>query len=289
VTGDGRQGDRERGKEGDRELGDRGQGMDFDQAFGYAGIFLAALIAGAINAIAGGGSLVSFPALVGFGVPTILANTTNNAALVPGSIAGMIGFWDEVKRSKKLVAFLAAPSLVGGLLGAYILANTSENLFRQLTPFLILFATLLFAGRDFFTKWTRRGARDGEIASSLAMTSAGGVAGFILQLVIATYGGFFGAGQSIMMMAAFSIMGVRDIHEINGMKTASAVIVNGVALIFFITQGLIIWHLAIWMGIGAMIGGYFAARISKRIDQNVLRWTVIAIGLVVSGVLFWRG
>ena len=258
--------------------------MDANQVIGYVVIFLAALAAGAINAIAGGGSLVSFPALVGFGVTAKLANTTNNAALWPGSIAGMFGFWEEVKRAKKLVALLAVPSLVGGLLGAYILAQTPENVFRQLTPFLILFATLLFAGRDFFTKLTRRGADETD-----HITGVGGVAGFVLQLMIATYGGFFGAGQSIMMMAAFSIMGVRDIHEINGIKTASAVIVNGVALIYFISQGLIIWHLALWMGVGAIIGGYVAARISKRVNQNVLRWTVIAIGLIVSVVLFLRG
>lgn len=262
--------------------------MDISQIPGYVGIFMAAIAAGAINAIAGGGSLVSFPALVAFGAATgitaKLANTTNNAALLPGSVAGMFGFWQEVKRSKKLVAFLAIPSLTGGLLGAYILSQTPDALFRQVTPFLILFATLLFAGRDFFTKLLRRGA-----AESDHITGAGGAAGFILQLIIATYGGFFGAGQSIMMMAAFGIMGVRDIHEINGMKTASAIIVNGVALIYFITQNLIIWHLAIWMGIGAVIGGYAAARISKRIDQNVLRWTVIAIGLLVSVVLFLRG
>lgn len=257
--------------------------MDPNQIIGYIGIFLAALAAGAINAIAGGGSLVSFPALVAFGVPAKLANTTNNAALWPGSISGMIGFWEEVKRAKKLVAFLAIPSLIGGLLGAYILVQTPPDLFRQLTPFLILFATLLFAGRDFFSKMTRRGA-----AESDHITGAGGAVGFILQLIIATYGGFFGAGQSIMMMAAFSIMGVRDIHEINGLKTASAVIVNGVALIVFISQGLILWNLALWMGVGAIIGGYLAARISKRINQNVLRWVVIAIGLIVSLVLFLR-
>lgn len=261
--------------------------MDTTQILGYIGIFFAAMAAGAINAIAGGGSLVSFPALVGFGatagITEKLANTTNNAALVPGSIAGMFGFWDEVKRSKKIVAFLAVPSLIGGLLGALILSRTPDALFSRLTPFLILFATLLFAGRDFFTKLARRGGDETD-----HITATGGVAGFILQLVIATYGGFFGAGQSIMMMAAFSIMGVRDIHEINGIKTASAIIVNGVAFIFFVTQGLIIWHLAIWMGIGAVIGGYVAARISKRIDQNVLRWTVIAIGLIVSLILFLR-
>lgn len=262
--------------------------MDLTQVVGYIGIFFAAVAAGAINAIAGGGSLVSFPSLVAFGAATgvtaKLANTTNNAALVPGSVAGMIGFWEEVKRSRNLVALLAVPSLIGGLLGAVILSRTPDNVFRQLVPFLILFATLLFAARDFFTKLTRRGAGESD-----KITGAGGVTGFVLQLIIATYGGFFGAGQSIMMMAAFSIMGVRDIHEINGIKTASAVIVNGVALIFFMTQGLIIWHLAIWMGVGAVVGGYLAARISKRLNQNVLRWTVITIGLIVSVVLFLRG
>jgi uncharacterized membrane protein YfcA len=258
--------------------------MDTNEIIGYVVLFLAAVAAGAVNAIAGGGSLISFPALVGFGIPAKFANTTNNAALWPGSIAGMVGFWEEVKRAKKLVAFLAVPSFIGGLLGAYILAQTPENIFRQLTPFLILFATLLFAGKDYFNRLTRRGSPDSD-----HITGAGGVAGFVLQLIIATYGGFFGAGQSIMMMAAFSIMGVRDIHEINGIKTASAVIVNGVALAYFITQDLIIWNLAIWMGIGAIIGGYLAARISKRINQNVLRWTFIAIGFIVSMVLFIRG
>jgi len=258
--------------------------MDINQILGLVGLFLAAAAAGAINAIAGGGSLVSFPSLVAYGIAAKLANTTNNAALWPGSVAGMFGFWEEVKRAKRLVAFLAIPSLLGGLFGAFLLARTPENLFRALTPFLILFATLLFAFGGRITKLVRRGA-----AESDHITAAGGIIGFLFQLVIATYGGYFGAGQSIMMMSAFSIMGVRDIHEINGLKTASAVIVNGVALIVFITQGLVIWHLALWMGVGAILGGYFAARISKRVDQKVLRWTVIVIGLVVSVVLFIRG
>jgi uncharacterized membrane protein YfcA len=222
--------------------------------------------------------------LVAFGVPAKLANTTNNAALWPGSIAGVVGFWEEVKRSRRLVAFLAVPSFIGGFLGAVLLSNTSEETFRSIVPFLILFATLLFAARDWITRLTRRGASQAD-----NITLGGGITGFVFQLLIATYGGYFGAGQSIMMMAAFSIMGVRDIHEINGLKTASAVIVNGVALVVFISQGLIIWNLAIWMGLGAILGGYFAARISKRINQNILRWTVIVIGLIVSAVLFIRG
>lgn len=261
--------------------------MNISEILALAGLFFAAMAAGAINSIAGGGSLISFPALVAYGatnsISQKMANATNNAALVPGSIAGVIGFWQEVKRSKKLVAFMAVPSLAGGLLGAILLASTPEEIFQRIVPFLILFATLLFAGRDQINKLTRRGAAETD-----QITATGGVIGFIFQLVIATYGGYFGAGQSLMMMAAFSIMGLRDIHEINGLKTASAVMVNSVALIFFATQGLIVWNIGLWMACGAIIGGYFAARISKRIPQKYLRWTVIVVGLTVSAVLFVR-
>lgn len=279
--------------------------MNITDILGLVGLFFAAMAAGAINAIAGGGSLVSFPSLVAYGIThdigQIVANATNNAALVPGSVAGVIGFWDEVKRSRRLVAFLAIPSIVGGLLGAILLARTPEEIFRRIVPFLILFATLLFAGRDYVNKLShviahtasrfapcamtcaRRGAADTD-----QITMTGGIIGFVFQLVIATYGGYFGAGQSLMMMAAFSIMGLRDIHEINGLKTASAVIVNSVALVFFATQGLIVWNVGLWMACGAIVGGYFAARISKRINPQVLRWIVIAIGFIVSAILFIR-
>lgn len=262
--------------------------MDLSQFFGLGILFFAAMAAGAVNSIAGGGSLISFPALVAYGavndISARLANATNNAALVPGSVAGVFGFWEEVKRSKRLIAFMAIPSIVGGLLGAFLLASTPEDTFRRLVPFLILFATLLFAGRDYVTRLTRRGAAEHD-----SVTLAGGIVGFVFQLLIATYGGYFGAGQSLMMMATFGVMGLRDIHEINGLKTASAVMVNSVALIFFATQGLIVWNVGLLMACGAIVGGYFAARISKRINQNVLRWTVILIGLIVSAVLFWRG
>src|SRR5581483_9937948 len=150
--------------------------MDINQILGLVGLFLAAAAAGAINAIAGGGSLVSFPSLVAYGIAAKLANTTNNAALWPGSVAGMFGFWEQVKRARKLVAFLAIPSLLGGLFGAFLLASTPEDTFRRLTPFLILFATLLFATRDWFTRLMRRGAPESD-----HITLSGGVIGFVFQ------------------------------------------------------------------------------------------------------------
>ncbi len=257
--------------------------MDPSLILGLVGLFLAALFGGAVNAIAGGGSLIAFPALVAFGVPTIVANATNTASLWPGSLGSVFGFWEEVTQQKKLLLFLLIPSLIGGLLGAFILVSTPEAVFKRVVPFLVLFATLLFAGRDWITR--AFGAKsDGEEHISLA----GGLWGFLFQVAIATYGGYFGAAQSIMMMASFSIMGLRDIHRINGLKTAMALSINGIALILFAYRGIVNWPLGILMGAGAIIGGFAAARISKRVDQKLLRQVVIVIGLLVTVWLFLR-
>lgn len=244
------------------------------------------MAAGSVNAIAGGGSLISFPALIAFGVPPNLpnaqkiANATNNAALLPGSIGSVFGFLDEIKEQRGLFLALALPSAIGGLLGAVLLANTPEAVFKRLVPFLVLFATLLFAGSSRITRFFRH--RDGSERIGLV----GGIWGILFQLVIATYGGYFGAGQSIMMMGSLSIMGLTDIHRINGLKTALAVVINGIAFIFFALSGLILWNLAVVMGVGAVIGGYGAARVSKRVDQRLLRQLVILIGFAVSAWLF---
>jgi uncharacterized protein len=245
------------------------------------GLFLAAVLGGALNAIAGGGSLISFPSLVAYGVLTVPANATNTAALWPGSIGSVLGFWHEVKQQWRLVLLLLVPSLGGGLLGALVLVSTPEALFRRVVPFLVLFATLLFAGRNWFSR-----AAHGTTGGQDHVTRNGAVWGILFQIVIATYGGFFGAGQSIMMMASLSIMGLRDIHRINGLKTAMAVSVNGIALALFAAKGIVVWQLALLMGAGAIIGGFSAARLSKRISQSALHGFVIAVGVCVSIWLF---
>jgi uncharacterized membrane protein YfcA len=245
-------------------------------------LFIAGLLGGALNAIAGGGSLISFPSLVAYGMLTVPANATNTAALWPGSIGGVLGFWQEVRKQGKLVSLLLVPSLLGGLLGAYVLVSTPESIFRRVVPLLVLFATLLFAARDWFTRISKASPEGGEEHISLV----GGIWGILFQIAIATYGGYFGAGQSIMMMASLSIMGLRDLHRINGLKTALAVSVNGIALVFFSLKGIVVWELALIMGVGAVVGGYAAARLSKRVSQRILRAFVIAVGLVVSVWLF---
>jgi uncharacterized protein len=253
-----------------------------NNVIGLVGLFFAGMLGGAVNAIAGGGSLISFPSLVAFGVLTVPANATNTAALIPGSLGSVFGFWEEVRQQKRLLVLLLVPSLVGGLLGAFILVSTPEALFKRIVPFLVLFATLLFAGRDWITRLSRQPVESSEDHISLVS----GFWGILFQVGIATYGGYFGAGQSIMMMAALSVMGLRDIHRINGIKTALALSVNGIAFVYFALRGIIVWELAILMGVGAILGGYAAARLSKRINQRILRGVVVVIGVFVSVWLF---
>ena len=253
-------------------------------SLGVVGLFFAAMMGGALNAIAGGGSLISFPSLVAYGVLTVPANATNTAALWPGSIGSVFGFWHEVRQQRSLLLLLLAPSLVGGLLGAFVLVSTPEAVFQRIVPFLVLFATCLFAARDWFARFSKTNPTSGQEH----ITLVGGIWGILFQVAIATYGGYFGAGQSIMMMASLSIMGLRDIHRINGLKTALALSVNGIALVYFALRGIVVWHLALIMGVGAILGGYVAARLSKRIDQQHLRAFVIIVGLVVSAWLFLK-
>lgn len=253
-----------------------------EDIIGYIGLIIAAMLAGVVNALAGGGTLISFPALFAITGLPIQANATNGAALVPGSLGAAIGFREELRRDWRLFLMLLPVGIAGGWFGGFLLAQTSAALFVRIVPFLILFATLVFAARDWITRMARTEGSDGEI------TRAGKVWGIILQFAVSTYGGYFGAGQGVMMLASLSIMGLRDIHRINGIKNALAVVHNSVAVIYLALQGLVIWKLAILMAAGALVGGYISARLSKHVNQNAVRALVIAIGLLVSAYLFLR-
>jgi len=248
-----------------------------------AGLFLAALTAGALNAVAGGGSLISFPSLVAFGQPAILANATNTAALWPGSLSAAWAYRRDTALYHDLLAVLLLPSLLGGLLGAYVLVSTPPELFDRVVPFLVLFATALFALRDVINRWTKAGAAGDE-----RVGWAGKLWGFVFQLFVATYGGYFGAGAGILMLGSLSLMGLRDIHRMNGLKTVLGTLINVIAFAFFAAKGMVVWRLAVLMAVGAIIGGWAAARAAKRVDQRWLRGFVIAVGLGVSVWLFAR-
>lgn len=247
-----------------------------------AGLFLAAVVAGAINSVAGGGTLISFPSLVAFGEPDIVSNATNTAALWPGSVSSAIGYRKFTHVNRTLLTFLIVPSIIGGLVGAVILVVTPESLFKLVVPFLILFATILFAARNFIS---RKAAMK---TTEETVTRSGKVWGFFFQLFVAAYGGYFGAGIGILMLGSLSVMGLRDVHVMNAIKTPLQAIINLTAFLFFALKGLVVWPLALLMAVGAIIGGFVGARSAKHVKQNYLQAFIIAVGLIITSWFLLR-
>ncbi len=252
---------------------------------GSVGLFVAAFVAGAVNSVAGGGSLISFPALVAYGEPAILANATNTAALWPGSVASAVAYREQ-RLPRGLLPALLLPSVIGGLLGAYVLVETPPALFDEVVPFLVLFATILFAFRGRVARWSSFSAPGLPAEEHVGL--GGRIWGFLFQLLVATYGGYFGAGIGILMLASLSLIGLRDIHRMNALKTILGALINVIAFVFFAIKGLVVWPLAILMAAGAISGGYAGAVMAQRVDARWVGRVVIAIGIVVSAWLFLK-
>jgi hypothetical protein len=258
--------------------------MALNYMLGLIGLFVAGIIAGSINAVAGGGTLISFPSLVGLGEPEIVANATNTAALWPGSFSSAIGYRRDTEVDRGLLIGLLVPSFIGGALGAVILVITPPDVFKIIVPFLVLFATIILAARDTLTR---------KIGERLTVTeehttTAGRIWGFFFQLFVATYGGYFGAGMGILMLGSLSIMGMRDIHKMNALKTPLQAVINMTAFVFFAFKGLVSWPMALVLCIGAIAGGYGGARLAKRVDPKILNACVVALGFAVSAWLLYR-
>lgn len=245
-------------------------------------VFASAFAAGMINSVAGGGTLLSFPALVWIGRDPVIANATSTVALWPGSFGGLLGFRRELRTSKRWVLWLSVPSLLGGALGAYLLLRTPSETFSAVVPYLILGATLLMALQDWITKRLRleKNERPGR---------AWWVGALIFQFLVGIYGGYFGAGIGILMLAALGLLGLTDIHEMNGLKNLFALLINGVAALYFIIYGAVIWIDVLVMAAAAVAGGYFAAGVARRMGRAAVRRIVILIGLSMAISLFFRG
>jgi uncharacterized protein len=250
---------------------------------GFVVVFIAGILAGAVNSVAGGGSLISFPAPVAARLPAINANATNTAAIWTGSLSSAITYSRLIKPDRKIMLLLLLPSLAGGLLGAMVLVSTPPALFSRIVPFLVLFATLLFASRGLIDRWVNRGREDQPVSL------LGRIWGFLFQFFIATYGGYFGAGIGILMLGSFSVMGMRDIHRMNGLKTIVTTFINVIAFIFFAMRGLVFWPLAAVMAVGTVLGGFLGARFASRINQKILWFFIIIVGLGVSVWFFLKG
>lgn len=247
-------------------------------------VLIAGMAAGMINSIAGGGTLVSFPVLLWLGRDPIVANATNTVAIWPGSLAGAVGFRKELQTLRRWLLLLVLPSLAGGALGGWLLLRTPASTFERLVPFLILGATLLLAAQELVTR------RLGVIARAHEQPAPGWVAFvFVFQFLVSVYGGYFGAGMGILMLAALGLIGLTDMHQMNGLKNLLAIAINGVAAAYFIFASAVAWGDVTLMAIGSIAGGFLGTRLARKLGRRFVRWFVVAIGVVMSGALFLRG
>jgi uncharacterized membrane protein YfcA len=234
--------------------------------------------AGVMNAMAGGGTILTYPTLLFVGETAIAANATSTVALWPGAAASMYGYRQEVVTHRDWLKTLFLPSLLGGALGAVLLLKTPTQTFERLAPFLILFATGLFMLQGIVARWTKPERADGKSSSRFA-------AAVLFQFGVSVYGGYFGAGIGILMLAVLGFLGLSDIHAANGLKNFFAMCINGVAAAYFIIRGAVDWPVAGIMVAGAILGGYAGARFARFIGRDKARAAVVAIGLLVAAIL----
>jgi uncharacterized protein len=244
-------------------------------------LFVAALLGGALNSVAGGGSFLVFPALVFSGIGSKMANATATVALWPGALASAGAYRRELKTERSLLWLLGSVSIIGGVLGAVIFLHTPQKTFSRLIPFLLLVATLLFAfGGPAAERLHERMATRGVTPRVATI----GVA--LLQLVISMYGGFFGGGMSILMLATLSLTGMKNLHAMNALKAILAACIYGVAVLTFIIAGAVAWPQALVMIAGAIIGGYGGAYFARKLDQRLVRRFVIFVGCLMTLIFF---
>lgn len=250
--------------------------MDPLQASGLAA---AAFVAGAINAVAGGGSLVSFPALLAMGYSPKAANVTNTVALWPGYVSGSYGYRGELKLQRRRIMLLALPSVAGAIAGSVILLQTPDSAFERIVPFLIIFACAVMAFQDQLSGWAQRhmlvARHDGHVPWLLHLAI----------FVLAGYGAYFGAGLGILTLAVLGILLPDDLQHSNALKGLLSALINLVAVVYFIAFGPVRWAPALVMASGALLGGYFGVGIARRLGKRWLRVSVVAYGLVVAVVL----
>ncbi len=250
-------------------------------------LFIAAVLGGTLNAVAGGGSFFTFPALVFAGVPVIPANATSTVALWPGSVASVGAYRKDLTRQERgFLIVMVGTSLIGGILGAQLLLGTSQSAFVHLLPFLLLMATLLFTFSGPITRWLRGRRSLEEPATGTSKRPLVGMA--VAQFVIAIYGGYFGGGIGILMLATLALMGMDDINEMNGVKTLLTVCINGSAMVTFIVRGAVFWPQAILMIVGTVIGGYGGAYYARKIEQKLVRLFVMIVGFALTIYFFMQ-
>ncbi|HRK89223.1 MAG TPA: sulfite exporter TauE/SafE family protein [Anaerolineales bacterium] len=242
---------------------------------------IAALAAGGINALAGGGTLITFPILTFLGVPAVSANVTNTVALCPGYFGGTLAQAKDLKDQTKRLWLLMPASIIGGVVGGFLLLQTGEKLFTELVPYLILLACVLLAIQDPVRAWLTKRMAEGQGAKLEQVT-------WLPVGLASIYGGYFGAGLSVIVLSALGLTVEDSLTRLNALKQAVAFAVNVAAAIYFLFSGHVLWTAALVMAVGALIGGWLGGKLAGKIKPSTLRWTVVTIGLIVAIIYFVR-
>ena len=240
----------------------------------------AAIGAGAVNALAGGGTLITFPTLVFLGIPPVTANITNTVALCPGYFGGTFAQREDLSGQGILLWLVLPAGVIGGVLGGFLLLQTTEQLFSDLVPFLILLASGLLAVQDPARAWLTR--RLGESHAALESWT------WLPVGLASIYGGYFGAGLGVMLLSALGLTVNDSLTRLNALKQGISFVVNVSAAVFFVFSGKVEWTVAIVMAVGALIGGTLGGKLAGKVKPSTLRWTVVVIGIVISIIYFVR-
>ncbi len=253
-------------------------------AFHAAWLAAASFLAGSINAVAGGGSLLSFPALLQIGVLPVQANATNTVSLLPAELTSAFAYRRELRRYRSLLLPLVLAALAGGFLGARLLMATQQELFFQMVPWLLFAATLIFA---FGPPLHRRLSQ----TNHSHVSGLGPMARILLPVgifIVCLYVGFFGAGSGLLLMGILSIAGIENVHEINALKTVTISVSRSIAAVTFLIYGAVLWHYAVLMMIAASTGGYATAHLARKHKPHGMRAIIISIGCFVTLYFFWK-
>jgi uncharacterized membrane protein YfcA len=252
-------------------------------------VVAAAFVAGILNAVAGGGSFLSFPALLGTGIPPVQANATNTVALWPGQLTSIAAYREDVRKNARLVIPMALAGLLGGTAGALVLLSTPQSTFMRLVPWLLLIAAIIFAISRPVSRWLDqlKAARHRGAGSHVPRPPRRRLV-FLAIVLVCFYIGYFGAGAGFLIITVLSLFGFEDLNEINALKVVSTTAANGVAFLIFVVRNQVEWRYCLVAMVACAIGGYASARLARGIPQPVLRGFVIAIGFGMAGWYFWK-
>ncbi|HEY6487705.1 MAG: sulfite exporter TauE/SafE family protein [Terracidiphilus sp.] len=246
-------------------------------------LMVAAFLGGLLNAVAGGGSFLLFPALLGMKILPIQANATNTVALWPGQLTSIAAYRADIRKNLRLAVPMAVAGLLGGTVGAIVLLRTPQRTFLHLVPWLLLVAALIFAASGPVARWLERRKR-----STVPTLAPRRVPVFLCTMVVCFYIGYFGAGAGFLIITLLSLFGYQDLNEINALKVVATTMANGIAFVLFVVNGQVVWRYCLAAMVTCAVGGYTSASMARRVPQPALRALVVAIGLGMAAWFFWR-